>query len=65
MLTERQRAEAIAACDRILDSQVRLVEIAADIKRGAEELRNLYPYHNPARMPKDGDSAEGDLTGEV
>lgn len=64
-MNEAQRTQAIQACDRIISANSRLQIIAADIKRGADELRSLYPQHNPTRMPKDGDTIEGDLTGEV
>lgn len=60
-MTEGQRTKAIEACDRIIATNNRLQVIAADIKRGVEELRVI----SPTRMPKDGDNVEGDLTGEV
>ncbi len=62
-MKNKQRVEAIDACNRIIAANERLQKIAADIKRGSEELRAIWA--NPNRMPKDGDSVEGDLTGEV
>jgi hypothetical protein len=42
-MNENQRLKAMATCDRILATNVRLQSIADDIKRGAEELRASLP----------------------
>lgn len=42
-MTEPQRQEAIAACNRILTANDRLQAIAADIRRGCDEMRALWP----------------------
>lgn len=42
-MTEQQRRDAIAACDRITAANDRLQIIAADITRGCEEMRALWP----------------------
>lgn len=58
-LTEQQRLDAIKACDGIEAANAKLQQACKNI------LTILDRAANPTRQPRDGDSVEGDLTGEV
>ncbi len=58
-LTEQQRLEALDTCDRIeaLNAKIQF--------HANEALKILDRIANPTREPREGDSVEGDLTGEA
>ncbi len=58
-LTEQQRLDALRACGGIEAANAKLQQACKNI------LEILARSANPTRQPREGDSAEGDLTGEA
>lgn len=58
LLSEQQRLDAIKACDGIEAANDKIQQACKNI------LEILARSANPTRLPREGDSVEGDLTGE-